>query len=34
MEQISPTQLVQIASKLEDIAQLLESSIDATEEGS
>jgi DNA-binding MarR family transcriptional regulator len=33
LQQLSPTQLVQIAKKLEDIAQVLESSIDASAEG-
>jgi DNA-binding MarR family transcriptional regulator len=32
MQQLSPAQLVQIANKLEGIAQVLESSIDASEE--
>jgi DNA-binding MarR family transcriptional regulator len=34
MEQLSPAQLVQIADKLEGIAQVLKSSIDASEESS
>jgi DNA-binding MarR family transcriptional regulator len=33
MQQLNPAQLAQIASKLEGIAQVLESSIDASEEG-
>jgi hypothetical protein len=32
MEELSSTQLVQIANKLDDIAQVLESSIDASDQ--